>query len=165
MSLVLFFQCMDRIQMCDFKIVTFRYLTKYIAGVKGCFIGNPKGDCTWRRVLGPFQSLLLRFFLNLLSLLLNPTWIKILNYDTINSFYVFLLTISEKQRLFTYLPLTNHKIDINIHERWTWHYQNGTGIRLACIIMPCIKKLCDHSFTMIVSILCGTRILYTMVQQ
>ena len=117
-----------------------------------------KDDCTWRRVLGPFWSLLLRFFLNLVPLLLK--FLKsLVNFqhdcDTLSSFYVFLLITFEKRRFFAYLPLIKHTIDINILKRWSWHYQNGTKIRLAWITMPCIKFMW--------SILYGTSILLNMV--
>lgn len=54
---------------------------------------------------GPFSALLLRLFLNLISLLF-----FFFKSDTISSFYVFLFTTFEKRRFCAYLPWSNIRL-------------------------------------------------------
>lgn len=117
-----------------------------------------------------FRSLLFRLFLNLISPLF--AFLKsLVNFQHKFSFRLWCnklilcfppYNFPKNEKIFAYLPLIEHKIDINMHERRTWHYQNGTKTRLAWITMPCIKKICDHSFT-IALILYGTSILLSTV--
>lgn len=65
---------------------------------------------------------------------------------TINFFSVFLHKTCEKKRIFAYLPLVEHKTDINMHKRWSWHHQIGTKIRLGWITVPCVKKIMSSHF-------------------
>lgn len=55
-----------------------------------------------------------------------PTRIKIFDFDTINSVYIFPLTSFEERRLSAFLSLIRHKINIIMHERWSWYFQNRT---------------------------------------
>lgn len=55
-----------------------------------------------------------------------PTRIKIFDFDTINSVYIFPLTSFEERRLSAILSLIRHKINIIMHERWSWYFQNRT---------------------------------------
>lgn len=47
------------------------------------------------------------------------TRIKIVDFDTINSVYIFPLTSFEERRLSAFLSLIRHKINIIMHKRWS----------------------------------------------